>query len=176
MVVGLLEGFRYPWSFAHQAYFAVLPSVKPQKSNPHSFENRLLVFSSSNSLYLPRLLVLFLLLKSNNVYPNSGLICSCSVCAGNVVWSGRPLQKSTCLKRVYSEWTFLSFSEFNSFSSYHLCSCSPCCISVFSESHQSNNSVSASSGLLSMYAFTTKDCKPIIHPHTNTSLPLNSAC
>ena len=41
------------------------------------------------SLALLRLLILFLLLMSSNVYPNPGPIFPCSVCAGNVTWRGK---------------------------------------------------------------------------------------
>ena len=50
------------------------------------------------SLTLLRLLILLLLLMSGNVYPNSGPIFPCSVCAGNVTWRGKSVQCCACSK------------------------------------------------------------------------------
>ena len=60
---------------------------------------------------------------SSNVYPNPGPIYSCSVCAGNVTWRGKPVQCCTCSKWVHLRCSLLSLSKFRTLDSSHSWTC-----------------------------------------------------
>ena len=85
------------------------------------------LFSCSSFARL-RLLILLFLLMSGNVHPNPGPIFPCSVCAGNVIWRGKPVQCCTCSKWVHLRCSQLSLSKFRSLGSSHSWSCPTCCV------------------------------------------------
>ena len=82
---------------------------------------------------------------SGNVYPNSGPIFPCSVCAGNVTWRGKSAQCCTCSKWFHLRCSQLSLSKFRALGSSHSWSCPPC-----------RNTVTPSSDSSDMYTSTVQ--------------------
>ena len=72
--------------------------------------------------------ILLLLLMSSNAHANLGPIYPCSVCAGNVTWWSKLVQRCTCSKRVYLRCSLLSLSKFRTLGSSHFWSCPHCCV------------------------------------------------
>ena len=86
-----------PGTFLH--FFAMLP-LNDRRRAAHSIYNigrlfSLFLFSCPTLAFL-RLLILLLILNSDNVHPNPGPIFPCSVCARNVTWRGKSVQCCTC--------------------------------------------------------------------------------
>ena len=77
----------------------------------HLVSFKSVVYLLFSSLSLPRILILLLLLMSNNVYPNPGPIFSCSVCTGNVTWSIRLVQCCTWSIWVYLRWSLTTLLQ-----------------------------------------------------------------
>ena len=129
-------------------FFAMLPPERPQKGSTQHLQNRSPVFAFS--FLLPYscpswFLILLLLLMSGNVHPNPGPIFPCSVCAGNVIWWGKPVQCCTCSKWVPLRCSQLSLSNFRALGSSHFWSCPPC-----------RNTVTPSSDSSGMYTSTVQ--------------------
>ena len=105
--------FRYaaPWTTAEGQHTASSKSVA--------------CFLFFFSPALLRLLIILLLLMSSNVHPNPGPMFPCSVCAGNVIWRGKPVQCCTCYKSVHLRCSKLSLSKFRALGSSHSWSCPP---------------------------------------------------
>ena len=83
--------------------------------------------------------MLFLLLMSGNVHPNSGPIFPCSVCTGNVTWRGKSVQCCACSKWVHLRCSQLSLSNFRALGSSHSWSFPPCRITVTPPSSDSSD-------------------------------------
>ena len=105
---------------------------------------------------------------SGNVHPNPGPIFPCSVCAGNVIWRGKPVQCCTCSKWVHLRCSLLSLSKFRALGSSHCWSCFPCRNTVTPSSDSSNTYTStvqsAPPPLLMLHSRPTLVSKPPI-PH-----------
>ena len=126
----------------------------------------LLFHFSCPSLALIRLLILFLLLLSGNVYPNPGPIFPCSECAGNMTWRGKSVQCCACSKWIHLRCSQLSLSKFRALGSSHSWSCPPCRITVTPSSDSSD-----------MYTSTVQSSPASanaalsLHPRLQTSYP-----
>ena len=120
MAVGLPEGPSYS---GHSPFiFSLCCPLNDRRRAAHSFFKigRLFSLFSCLSLARCRLLILLLLLMSNNVHPNPGPIFPRSVCAGNVTWWGKSVQCCTCSKWVYLRCSQLSLFKFRTIGSSHL--------------------------------------------------------
>ena len=112
------------------------------------------------------LLILLLLLMSDNVHPNPGPIFPCSVCAGNVTWQGKSVLCCTCSKWVHLRCSQLSLSKLRALSSPHSWSCLPCRNTVTPSSDSSDTYTSTvQSGPASTDAALSR------HPRFQTSYP-----
>ena len=89
------RGSQLPWALPFT--FSLCCLLNDRKRAVHSFFNIGRLFSLSSHALL-RLLIFLLLLMSGNVHPNPGPIFPCSVCAGNVTWQGKSVQRRTCSK------------------------------------------------------------------------------
>ena len=99
MAVGLPKGPRYPGISLH---FLLCFPLNDRRRAAHNFLKIGRLFSFSLFFYPSlgrlRLLILLLLLMSDNVHPNPGPVFPCSVCGGNVTWRGKTVQCCTCSK------------------------------------------------------------------------------
>ena len=107
---------------------------------------------------------------SGNVYPNPGLIFSCSVCTGNVTWRSRSVQCCICSKWVHLRCSPFSLSKFRNLGSSHPWSCPRCCVPAY-------NTVTPSSDSSGLYTSTVQ-CGHLFanaalppHPRLQTSYP-----
>ena len=132
MAVGLIEGPSYPRHSPHINHFLPCSPLNDRRRLARS-----LFKIGLSSLYpcfsLALLLILRLLLMSDNVHPNPCPVFPCSVCAGNVTWRGRSVQCCTCSNWVHLKCSQLSFSRFRTLGSSHSWSCPPCCFPAFLE-------------------------------------------
>ena len=83
--------------------------------------------------------------------PNPGPIIPCSVCAGNVTWRSKSVQRCACSKWVHLKCSQLSLSKFRTLDSSHSWSCPPCCVPT-------RNTVTLSSDSSDMYTSTVQSC------------------
>ena len=107
-------------------------------------------------LSLARLLILFLLLRNRNVYPNPCPVFSYSVYAGNVTWWGRSVQCCTCSNGVHSKCSLLFFCRFRTLGSSHSWSCPTCCVSAIFGNATPTSTVTFSSDSSNWYTYTAK--------------------
>ena len=125
MVVGLPEGPSYCRQSPHPIISSLCCPLNNSKRAGLSHSKigclSLLFFC----LFLARILILLLLLTSDNVHSNSGPVFPCSVCARNVTWRGRSVQCCTCSKWVDLRSSLFSSSKFNALGSSHKWSCHP---------------------------------------------------
>ena len=103
----------------NKPFFRRLFFKQTQKGSTHLFKINRLFFLLFSCLSVTCILILLLLMMSGNVQPNPATIFSCSMCSGNVTWSGRPMQCCTCPKWVGSRYSLLSFSRFKNLGSSH---------------------------------------------------------
>ena len=93
MAAGLPKGSSFSGhSPLTSHFFTVLPPERPQKGSTQLLKNHSPVFSC---LFLALLLILPLLLMSGNVHSNLCSVFPNSVCAENVIWRGRFVQRCT---------------------------------------------------------------------------------
>ena len=115
------RGSQLPWTLSF--IFSLCCPLNDRKRVAHSFFKIDRLFSlflfSCPSLALLRLLILLLLLMSGNVHPNPGPIFPWSVCAVNVTWRGKSVQRCTCSKWVHLRCSQLSLSQFRALGSSH---------------------------------------------------------
>ena len=122
--VGLPGGPSHPGHFS--PFFAVLLPERPQKGSTQLLQSSFLSsLFSYLSLVRLRLLIFLFLLMSSNVYPNSGLILPCSVCAGIVTWRGRSVRFCTCSKWVHLRCSLFTLSKLRTLGSFYSWSCPP---------------------------------------------------
>ena len=145
------RGSQLPWALPF-IFFLCCP-LNDRRRAAHSFFKIGRLFSlflfSWPSLALLRLLILFLLLMSGNVHPNSGPIFPCSACAGNVTWRGKSVRCCTCSKWIHLRCSQLSLSKFRALGSSYSWSFPPC-----------HNTVTPSSDSSDMYTSTVQSSPP----------------
>ena len=173
MTVGLPEGPSYPGHLPHtNHFFAVQPPERPQKGSTQLLRNLspvfylLLPFSCPSSHSSP-------LLMNGNVHSNPCPVFPCSVCAGNVTWRGRSVQRSTCSKWIYLKCSLNSFSRFRTLGSSHSWSFPRCCIPAFSGDPTPTSTVTSSSDSSSLYISTAQSglsCSPLLMQHFRRTL------
>ena len=162
MAVGLLEGPSYP---GHSPFiFSLCCPLNDRRRAALSIFKIGRLFSlfllSCLTLALFRLLILLLLLMSDNVHPNPGPIFPCSVCAGNVTWRSKSVQSCTCSKWVYLRCSQLSLSNFRALGSSHSWSCPPCRNTVTPPSSDSSDT----------YTSTVESGPPLLMLHSRPTL------
>ena len=148
--------------------FSLCCPLNDRRRAAHSFFKIGRLFSlfllSCPTLALLRVLILLLLLMSDNVHPNPDPIFPCSVCAGNLTWRGKSVQCCTCSKWVHLRCSQLSLSNFRALGSSHSWSCLPC-----------RNTVTLSSDSSDTYTSTVESGPPSAnaalspHPRLQTS-------
>ena len=95
MAVGLPEGPSYPGHSPYTSHFFPWSPLNDCRRVARSLF-KIGLSSVYSCLSLARLLILLLLLMSDNVYPNPCSVFPCLVCAGNVTRRSRTVQCCKC--------------------------------------------------------------------------------
>ena len=147
--------------------FSLCCPLNDRSRAAHSFFKigRLFSLFSCPSLAVLCPLILLLLLMTGNVHPNPGPILPSSVCAGNVTWRGKLVQRCTCSK-VHLRCSQLFLSKFRALGISHSWKCP-----------SFRNTVTPFSDSSDMYTFTVQSDLPSTnvalspHPRFQTSYP-----
>ena len=179
----LLAFPRVPVTPGTPLYFLLCCPLNDRRRAAHSFFKIGRLFSlfplSCPTLALLRLLILLLLLMSDNVHPNPGPIFPCSVCAGNVIWQGKSVLCCTCSKWIHLRCSQLSLSKFRALGSSHSWSCLPCRNTVtpssdFSDTYTSTvqSGPASTDAALSRHPRLQTSYSPFAHSISPSSAPL----
>ena len=105
------RGSQVPWALPF--IFSLCCPLKDRRRAAHSIFKIGRLFSFFLSPALLRLLVLLLLLMSDNVHPNPGPIFPCSVCTRNVTWRDKSVQCCACSKWVHLRCSLLELPPYH---------------------------------------------------------------